>query len=387
MVVADESYLLWEQSSLYSDSRRELGADFISIAPLYIRDFRVAIVAASQRPLNADYMATANLKIVGYCGDYEDARYLANSLGDPELVEVIPKLKVGQFIVKIGDKKPALLQTEDYPLTPVDDSLLKERMKPFIDYIQEFCKEEPDQIEIEIKETVRLSKEAKRLLIDVLTYPEATISSRYIRLGLKGARAQEVVEEILNAKYVELVFESIESTKAAKYLVLTQQAIDWLRSQSLDVSQVQHIGRVSPVHSLYQNILQVYLKRSGWRVMHDYQVGEKFVDVYAERDGRKSVFEICISEAVNVARVASSLDLVDEYVFLCRDIATANAVRSQIGIQSGKIKYFVANQYITTLKSTVLDYYTYNNENNQNTQNKQNSDSITSEQPGNRSEQ
>lgn len=386
VLVCDEAFLLWEKAREWSESRRELGADFISTAPLFIRDFKTAIVAASQSVLSSDYMAATNLKIIGYCANYDDAKYLANSLGDPDLTEIILRLGVGQFIIKIGDKKPALLQTEDYPLETVDNSQLKERMKIFVDYIEERTREIQEERTEEPKETARLSRDAKNLLVDALTYPESTISARYSRLGLKGAKAQDVVEEILDAKYADLVFEPIESFKAAKYLVLTQQAIDWLRSQDLNVSQVQHIGRVGPVHSLYQNILQVYLRRSGWKVTHDYQVGEKFVDVYAEKTGRKSAFEICINEAVNVARVVSSLDLVDEYIFLCRDIVTANAVRSQVNIQNSKIKYFVANQYITALKSSVSNYYSYKNENSQDTQNKQNSGSFTSEQPENRSE-
>lgn len=385
VIVCDEAFLLWEKAREFSESRRETGASFTDVAPLFMRDFRTAIVAASQSVLNADYMASTNLKIVGYCGDYEDVRYLANSLGDPNLVDVIPKLGVGQFIIKIGDKKPALLQTEDYPLETIDDNTLKEKMKPFTNYIDEYCKEESEEKQEEVRETVRLGRDAKNLLIDVLRYPESTISIRYSRLGLKGGRAQTVVDEVLVSKYAELVVESIEGVKAAKYLVLTQQAIDWFKSQDMDVSQIQHIGHVSPVHDLYQNILQVYLKKSGWSVRHDYAVGSKFVDVFAEKDDRKIAFEIVINDAVNADRVYSALEHVDEYLFICRDIAVLNSIRSQIRIQNSKIRYFIASQYMSSLKKDVLDYYTYNTQNNQNTQNKQNSGHFDAEQPENRS--
>lgn len=387
IVVADEAFRLWEPSSEYSESRRELGADFIATAGLYLRDFRTAIVAASQKPLSSDYMASVSFKVVGYCGDYEDARYLANALGDPELVKVILKLKPHQFLVKIGDKKTALVQTPDYPLQEVDDEELKQRMLPFIEYVQEYCREEPEDQKEEKKETVRLSRDAKSLLVDVLTYPESPISVRYSRLGFKGRRAQEVVEEILVSKYAELVVEQIEGAKAAKYLVLAQQSIDWLKSEGKDVSQIQHIGRVGPVHDLYQNILQVFLRRCGYSVTHDVQVGRKFVDVLAENGGRKTVYEIAVSDAVSEDRVYSALESVDEYLFICRDMIVLNSIRSQIKIQNDKIRYFVASQYLNSLKKHILDYYTNNTENNQNTQNNQNSDSVNGEKEENRRNQ
>ncbi|QLH08584.1 hypothetical protein [Candidatus Nitrosotenuis sp. DW1] len=383
ILMCDEAYLLWQKAREFSESRRETGASFTDVSALYVRDFRMAIVAASQSVLSADYMASTNLKCVGYCADYQDAKYLANSLGDPELVSVITKLKVGQFIIKIGDKKPALLQTEDYPLQSVSDSDLKERMKPFVDYISEYCKEEEEEEPQEIRERVRLSRDAKKILFDVVNYPDSTISVRYGRLGLKGKKAQETVEEVVTSKYAETVEEAIEGSKSAKYLVLTQPAIEWLKTQNVDVSHIQHIGKTSPLHALYQNILQAYLKRLGWSVRHDFAVGDKFVDVYAEKDKRVA-FEVAVSDAVNKDRVVSALDLVEEYIFLCRDLAVINSIRAQMSIQSEKVKYFVANQYLIRLKKDVLAYSNYKNENNQNTQNKQNSDPDNAEQEKNR---
>lgn len=387
IVVVDEAFYIWEPASVYSESRRELGPSFTATAGMYLRDFQTAIVAASQKPLSPDYMSSVNLIIVGYCGNYDDALFLANSLGDPELVKVILKLKPHQFLVKIGDKKTALVQTPDYQLQEVDDDDLRQRMQPFIDYIQNYCKEEQKEPKEERKETVRLSRDAKSLLADVLTYPESPISIRYSRLGLKGRRAQEVVEEVLISKYAELVVEQIEGVKAAKYLVLTQLAIDWLRSEGKDVSQIQHIGRVGPVHDLYQNILQVFLRRCGYTVTHDVQVGRKFVDVLAEKDGKKIVYEIAVSDAVSEDRVYSALESVDEYLFICRDMMVLNSIRSQIKIQNDKIRYFVASQYLNSLKKHVLDYYTNNTENNQNKQNNQNYDSVSGEKEENRRNQ
>jgi hypothetical protein len=136
---------------------------------------------------------------------------------------------------------------------------------------------------------------------------------------------------------------------------------------------------VGPVHDLYQNILQVFLRRCGYTVAHDVQVGRKFVDVLAEKDGRKTVYEIAVSDAVSEDRVYSALESVDEYLFICRDMIVLNSIRSQIKIQNDKIRYFVASQYLSSLKKHILDYYTNNTENNQNTQNNQNSDSVNGE--------
>lgn len=386
VVVCDEAYLLWEMARDYSETRRELGGDFISTSPMYIRDFRCAILAASQRPLSSDFMSTTNLKVVGFCGDYEDAKFLASSLGDPSLTEIISKLEPRHFIIKIGDMPPALLKTEDCPLQPVNDADLKERMKPFVDYIKEFRKEDEEEKSEEKTTRVRLSNDAKRLLIDVLAYPESTISSRYFRLALKGKKAQDVVEEVVTSKYADMVVEQIEGSKAAKYLVLTQQAIEWLKSENMDVKHVQHIGKVSPTHALYQNILQVYLRRYGWEVQHDSPVGNKFVDVVATRSNYTISYEIAVTGAVDKERVLSALPSVSEYIFLCRDMIILSTIRSQLeGIKDGKIKYYVASQYMTNLKKGVLANYHYKTENTQNKENKQNLTSSESEQEENRS--
>jgi len=380
VVICDEAYLLWEAAKDYSESRRELGANFISQAPLYIRDFRTAIVAASQRPLSPDFMTATNLKIVGYVGDYDDAKYLANSLGDPDLVDVIPTLDVGEFIIKIGDRDPALLRTEDYPVQRIDDLTLKEMMKPFVEYVRDCCREEEQQKESEPqRKQARLSDDAKNLLLDVCAYPESTISARYYRLNLKGRSAQEVVSELLESGYAELVVENIENNKPAKYLVPTLSGLECLKSCGRSVEHLQHIGKVSPLHALYQNMLLTYLKRLGWKVKHDYQLTDKFVDIYAEDDKRRVAFEIALNPAIDANRVVSALSKVDEYVFLCKDVVTANTLESQLKNQSDKIKYFIATNFITDLKKATLDIYQYNIENNQNNQKKQNSDSNNRE--------
>lgn len=192
MIVADESYLLWEIAKDHSEARRELGANFISLAPLYLRDFRTCIIAASQRPLSPDYMSAANTRIVGYTGDYKDAQYCANSLGDPDLLQTIMKLGVGEFLIKIGERDAALVKVPHVPFERISDEAIAAMMKPYREAIIEYCREEQEKEKKE-EPRFRISEETKALLRNVCDYPDATISFRYEKLGWKTSAAQQHV--------------------------------------------------------------------------------------------------------------------------------------------------------------------------------------------------
>ncbi len=380
LFVIDEAYTLWEASRDFSESRRELGANFVSQSPLYVRDFSIAICAASQRPLSPDYMGASNLKIVSYLGDYNDARYIASSLGDPELVEVIARLGIGEWIVKIGDQQPALLKTEDYPTGRISDEELEQRMQPFLEYVKNYCSEPEETEEVkEQKQHEKLSPEAKAMIMHVYDHPLTKLTNRYEDLKLTGAKAQQIITELKEKGYAETIQEAIDNPHKSTYLILKEPALTWLKSQGKDVSYLLRIGRVSFTHAFYAMVLSRTLRNLGWKVTNEQSVGNKFVDVYAENKDKKIAYEIAISPSVDAARVKSALDMVDEYIFLCKDMLIINSIENQLKeLVSDKIKYYIASNYILDLKKAVLDHYTQNNQNNENKP--ENGDSSSNEE-------
>lgn len=380
MVIADESYLLWETAKDHSEARRELGANFISLAPLYLRDFRCCIIAASQRPLSPDFMSAANTRIIGYTGDYKDAQYYANSLGNPDLVQTIMKLDVGEFLIKIGDKDAALIKVPHIPYERVSDETINEAMMPYKQAILEYCKEEQEEKKEEPK--FKISEETKALLRNVRDYPDSTISFRYEKLGWKTNAAQQYVQDAVKSGYLRIVEDMLDSQKKAKYLVPTQQGIEWLRYEGHDVKDLCHVGKQTATHSLYQNILISRLKRLRHNVLHDHPVADKIVDVWAEKD-RKVAYEICVNPAIEVSRALSVLGHVDEYCFVCKDLMIMQSIRSQINGE--KIRFRLAAEFFQDLKRAVLDYYTEYRKNNPNNQDKQNPSPDDNEKPDDRS--
>ncbi len=381
LFMIDEASTLWEISRDFSESRRELGANFVSQSPLYVRDFSIAICSASQRPLSPDYLGASNLKIVSYLGDYNDAHYIASSLGDPELVEVIARLGIGEWIIKIGDQQPALLKTEDYPTGRISDEELEQRMQPFLEYVRNYCKEPEETEEVkEQKQHEKLSQEAKSMILHVYEHPLTKLTNRYEDLKLTGAKAQQIIGELREKGYAETIQEAIDNPHKSTYLVLKQPALEWLKSQGKDVSYLLRIGRVSFTHAFYAMVLSRTLRNLGLKVINEQSVGNKFVDVYAEnKEGKKVAYEIAISPSVDASRVKSALEIVDEYIFLCKDMLIINSIENQLKeLTSDKIKYYIASNYILDLKKAVLDYYRENKQNNENKQ--ENNDSTSNEQ-------
>lgn len=162
----------------------------------------------------------------------------------------------------------------------------------------------------------------------------------------------------------------LDSQKKAKYLVPTQQGIEWLRFDGRDVKDLCHVGRQTATHSLYQNILVSRLKRLKHNVLHDHPVADKIVDVWAEKE-RRVAYEICVNPAVDVTRALSVLELVDEYCFVCKDLMIMQAIRSQLS--GDKIRFRLAPEFFQDLKKAVLDYYTEYRKNSTNSQDRQDS--------------
>lgn len=389
LIVCDEAFVTWDSVRDHGSARKEIGANFVSLAPLYLRDFSVAILAGSQRPLSPDYQAAANLRIIGYSGDYKDSQYYANSLGNPDLLEDIMRLDRGEFLVKNGDKPAALVKV---PLVPfripgrrITDEELAEEMEEFKQAILDYCREpeavQPERVFQDVTDTT------KSFLLDICAFPDSPLKDRYERLRLRDSSQQEALQSVLKSGYVTVVKESLHSKKQGKYLIATAAGISWLRSQAKDCSAIAFEGNVSPAHILYGSVLFHRLHNLGLQVSKEKYVADKKVDVLAS--GKKRLaYEICVSADVDIPNVLSALDSgeLDEYYFLCQSVIVEQSIRSRI--QGPKVNFRIAADYLLellNLESEAVRSLSNSNKNTPNTPESQESSQNAHEQPKSRS--
>lgn len=356
----DEAYLLWQPERQFSESRKELGISFVSQSGMFVRDFRMCIIASSQQLLSSDYMSSTNVKMVGYISDYDQARRTAAILGNPRLIDIMPKLGQGDWILKVGDQLPVLLHTEDVKYERISDEDLAKEMKPYIDYIFEVCEEEqPKTPEEEKAFYPRLTDSAKAILQDVLVHPDVGIVTRYRNLKIGGNEQGRARDQLLQMGYCELVEEQIFGSHPSKHLCLTKLGWERLRNDGFDVTDAIHRGSQTPLHSFVQRMLVYYLKRLRFNVVHDHPLAEKDVDVYAEGNNKKTIYEVAISPFIDVNRLASALELVDSCVILCANNGIADQLENQLRtLASHKVEFHLVRDYLPKLRKQVRDYYT-----------------------------
>lgn len=381
----DEASSLWNPQLDRSEKTQEMSFDILQEIPLIARDFKMCLFFSSQRPLSKNVMANTRTKIISNLPDAEDAWYLGNSIGvRPELFQ---KLQTGEFLVKTGNSDPFLIRTENIEREPISNERFEELRKPFAEHIMLNCVPLTEQVTVVKSESAqRLDNDSKKFLINVVRYPSLTVTQRYDILSLKGKYAQDIKQSLIERKMIEEVFWSIGSPKKSTFLVPTQKAVDYLGSIGEAAKFYKHIGKTSSMHQLIQAMLIEYFSNKDCTVRNDFQIGDKFVDVYVESK-KKTAFEVAISPAIDVSRVITALEQVDEFVILAADLIILKSLENSLkSIKSDKIKFFLASFFLADLRKGALDIIFLNIIEQQNTENKQNSSSSDVEQPENRSD-
>jgi hypothetical protein len=384
-IFVDEAANLWNPQLDNSDRVQEMSFDILQEIPLIARDFKICLFFSSQRPLSKNIMANVRTKLLSNMPDAEDAWYMANSIGTKP--DIFQKLGVGEFLVKTGKTDPFLIRTEKMERQILDDKTFDEMKKPFAEHIMLNCTPLTEQITIEkIDDTSRLSNDSKKFLINVTNYPSLTVTQRYDELSLKGRYAQDLKQSLIDRKLIEEIFLAIGSSKQSTYLVPTQKAIDYLDSIGESTRFYKHIGKTSPLHQLIQAMLIEYFTDKNCVVQNDYQIGEKFVDVYIESDKKKIALEVAVNPAIDAERVLSALDFVDQFVILPVDLMILKSIENSLkSLKSEKIKIFLASFFLASMKKGTLAIIPQNTLEQQNNQNKQNLASDEVEQQKNRS--
>lgn len=326
----------------------------------------------------------------GYISDYDQARRIAAILGNPKLIEIMPKLGPGDWILKVGDQMPFLLHTEDVKFDRISDEDLAKEMKPYLDYIFEVCKDdEPKQTTEERAFYPRLLDSAKTILQDVLAHPDIGIVTRYKDLKIGGNEQGRARDQLLRLGYCELVEQQIFGSHPSRFLCLTKLGWERLRNDGFDVTDAIHRGNQTPLHSLVQRILVYYLKKLRFNVLHDHPLAEKEVDVYAEGNNKKVAYEVAANPFLDLERVASALGLVDSFVFVCASQTIADQIENQVrGLGSNKFEYHLIADLLQKLRKQVRDYYNRESKRTkENTKNDTNPDKDDDNRNGNEEEE
>jgi len=296
VLIIDEAKRVFTASEQYSQTTTE----YSGIPPQdlicdEIREYSEAIIASDQEPTKLSNSLKANTytKITGFLGNGKDIDDIAEAMDlNEEEREVITKLERGEWLVKLAGRytKPFMIRTEDVPLKKdVSDEELRERMQPVLEKLRAI-EETPTATKRE--EKVFLSEEAWKLLLDINAHPFNGIAGRAKQLGLSPARIEKAKNELLSLKLVVQAEISLSRRRPTSFLVLTAKALEFLQSKGIETKAWHYIGNVGFEHMLYAVLIKSSMQKLGYRTALEVTLGQRRVDVLAERNGRRLAFEV-----------------------------------------------------------------------------------------------
>lgn len=353
-VFISEAAAIFNSEQQRSQHTAEVGYDLLQEIPLKCRDMKMCLFLDSQVPLITNVMNNIRTKAVFYLPDASVAKNMAQSMGlDPKLFTM---LKRGEAVIKTEKAKPYVIRTRPLERRIITNEEYLRLSGPYAEHILKNSVSLADELEQNEKKT--LSPQARMMLMDVCRYPDFTVSSRYKKLKINGSKQQDVIAELESRNYAKVVPLNLDG-RAYKFLVVLAQGVDWLRSNGYDVYPISFQGNESEEHLLVQVLVSAYLRKQGKKVFHDYAVGTKVVDVYAE--GR--AFEVAMNPEIDVARLKTALPKLESVHFLCRDVEIMNKLKQRVEpVNDGKITYHIAGKYLSELRKSTLDSMMQNEE-------------------------
>lgn len=348
--VVDEGLWVWQPEKERSEQKQVMGSSFQDRMALYIRDFNLAIMTSAQRPMAGDLMAGARIRMAGSLAHHHDAREMALNMGDESLVKVFQSLGVGERVIKIGDRPPALIRFPNVDIQRLTDEEVETRMKPMWDHLNEWCYPKEEVKDEEKKPQVRLNDRQVQLLRSINLHPEWSHARRLDKqFGSTNKSAVKVVEELEAVEYIRAVKFKVGS-KVKKFHVPLQPAVDWMRDNGLNVSHINVEGHQGPAHRLICILIIAALRARGYNVFHDHWVGKKRVDVFC--DG--IAYEVCASKAVDVENVMDALaNGAAKFVFVCYD-ENMQAGMSDLLPKDPRIELRLASEMVENLQTPTL---------------------------------
>lgn len=384
-VFFDEAGRMFNAALDSSHMVQEVSNDIIQDMAMVCRDYKVCLFFSSQRGLSANVLGNCRTKVLTSFPDAEDAFMMSKSVGVDQ--KVFRRLTRGEFVVKTGGISPFLIRTAPIERELISQEQLDELMKPFADAIIEGCVP-LDSGEASERSYIRLDKDSKAFLLNVVQFPSLTATQRYQALELKGEAAQRIKNFLIEKKVlIQVELPTGDTGKKSTFFVPTKEGMEYARQISDSLPNwYRHIGSVTPAHQLIQAMIIEQLSGMGFKVQNDIPVADKHADIYCEKDGIKAIVEVAVHTAIDVERVRSALTLVDRFVVVAADgmiLGLMAGALDQLG--SDKISFHLASHALGELRKKRAGFILYNNKHTQNNQKKQDSDSSGREQPENSS--
>jgi hypothetical protein len=318
LLVFDEATRIFFKAKQYRETTIELGLPFVDTVPQIIRDYQEGIIFALQEPsiVSHSVMANTNLKLVGFLGDGQDIDTVAKSLNlNEEERSAITKLEKGEWLVKKSNLKPFIIRSQDFPLQKnVNDKQLEERMHPFL------AKMNSAKIKVKATQTNALpvlSEDAKKLLKDVNKHPFRGLATRYKVLRLSARKGEQAKKELLLKKAVGEIKVKLGKYRPVKFLIPTALGLRCLSNMGEDTKLWQYIGKVGFHHRLYQVLCAYSLRKLNYETFIEKDIDGKRVDVLAVKGNRKIGIEVQLNSDLNLEKISTILENVDELVILC----------------------------------------------------------------------
>ncbi|MEM5853684.1 MAG: DUF87 domain-containing protein [Candidatus Aenigmatarchaeota archaeon] len=358
VLIIDEAKRVFTASEQYSQTTTE----YSGIPPQdlicdEIREYSEAIIASDQEPTKLSNSLKANTytKITGFLGNGRDIDDIAEAMDlSEEEREVLTKLERGEWLVKLAGRytKPFMIKTEDFPLKKdVNDQKLSERMQPVLEKLK--VKEKP--VESKKAEMPFLSEDAWKLLVNINAHPFNGIAGRAKELGFSPSRVERAKNELLSRGFVVQVEVSLSKRRPTSFLVLTASALSFLEARSVETKAWHYIGHVGFEHMLYAVLIKSSMQKLGYRALLEVNLGQRRLDVLAERNGRKLAFEVQLDPGKDLEAkliIAESVDV----LYLVTSKQLFAAVREKLGNLPRNVRLYSIDVLLEKMRYSIEKY-------------------------------
>jgi len=329
--------------SVYKERQNASGIPEVDELTAKMREFGEGLIVADQEAskLTDSIKANTYTKLLLSTGDRKQFQAVTSSMNLSERQrEYASQLGTGEAIVQVGSRDPVPVKLENYELDKtVSDKDLEKRQAEnwnqlsheprettprFKDRIAPGRSEEVPEPEIvEDPSEANLSKEADRLLKDVVDNPFRGLTDRYSEFSssYKGNKAKnELVDQ-------GVVIERKVYTQKGKrkLLELTEKGRDYAEGQlNLDTEQT---GRGGVIHRYWQHRIQEAFENSGWTAeleMFD-------ADVYVNMGDTELVVEVAMgNNPREIKHVEKHLEKFDTVWVTCRNQEVRDGLQQRI---------------------------------------------------------
>jgi hypothetical protein len=293
--------------SVYKERQDAAGIPEIDELTAKMREFGEGLVVADQEAskLTDSIKANTYTKLLLSTGDRKQFQAVTDAMNLSERQrEFAQELGTGEAVVQAGGRDPIPVKLENYDLEKqvTDRELEKHQAKNWSELDSERRKTtkrfdsriapgRSDQVpEPNIPDDpteVQVSKEAERLLEDVIEDPFKPLTERYERFSsaYKGNKAKnELVDQgVVMERHIK------SQSGKRKLLQLTEKGRSYAESLDLDT---EHQGRGGIVHRYWQTRIKEAFEEAGWSAHL-----EKFdADVYVNMGNTELVVEVAMGD-------------------------------------------------------------------------------------------